>query len=161
MSGKNVFVGKILLLHVRCSPLLSARIFIHTLEDSDSNLFWATIVTANSHQFSFSFGPHLSVSLWSIKNKCDHLVGLQCNNKFFNRCVTITLILQKKSLEDGILLFDQPDFHICCERILLFLRNMFKFLGHTQFLEVCTTSKEIMLFHDNGFVLLRFVRGFN
>jgi hypothetical protein len=32
---------------------------------------------------------------------------------------------------------------------------MFKFLGHTQFLEVCTTSKEIMLFHDNGFVLLR------
>ena len=96
-----------------------------------------------------------------IKKKRDHLVGLQCNNKFFNRCVTITLILQKKSLEDGILLFDQPDIHICCERILLFLRNMFKFLGHTQFLEICTTSKEIMLFHDHGFVLLRFARGFN
>jgi hypothetical protein len=26
---------------------------------------------------------------------------------------------------------------------------MFKFLGHTQFLEVCTASKEIMSFHDN------------
>ena len=38
---------------------------------------------------------------------------------------------------------------------------MLKFLGHTQFLEVCTTSKEIMLFHDNGFVLLRFAYGFN
>ena len=70
-------------------------------------------------------------------------------------------ILQKKSLEEGILLFDQPDIHICCEHILLFLRNMFKFLGHTQFLEVCTTSKEIVLFHDHGFVLLRFSRGFN
>ena len=62
---------------------------------------------------------------------------------------------------NGIYLFYQPDIHICCERILLFLRNMFKFLGHTQFLEVCTTSKEIMLFHDNAFVLLRFALGFN
>ena len=33
---------------------------------------------------------------------------------------------------------------------------MFKFLGHTQFLEVCTTSKEIMLLYDNGFVLVLF-----
>ena len=33
---------------------------------------------------------------------------------------------------------------------------MFKFLGHTHFLEVWATSQEIMLFHDNGFVLLRF-----
>ena len=72
----------------------------------------------------------------------------------------LCLILQKKSLEDGIYLFYQPHIHICCERILLFLRNMFKFLGHTQFLEVCTTSKEIMLFHDNGFVLLRFAYSF-
>ena len=70
-------------------------------------------------------------------------------------------ILQKKSLEYGIYLFYQPHIHICCERILLFLGNMFKFHGHTQFLEVCTTSKEIMLFHDNGFVLLRFAYGFD
>jgi hypothetical protein len=73
----------------------------------------------------------------------------------------LCLILQKKSREDGIYLFYQPHIYICCERILLFLRNMFKFLGNTQFLEVCTTSKEIMLFHDNGFVLLRFAYGFN
>jgi hypothetical protein len=73
----------------------------------------------------------------------------------------LCLILQKKSLEDGILLFYQPHIHICCQRILLFLRNMFKFLGYTQFLEIRTTSKEIMLFHDNGFVLLRFARGYN
>jgi hypothetical protein len=69
--------------------------------------------------------------------------------------------MQKKSLEDGILSFYQPDIHICSERILLFLGNMFKFLGHTQFLEIHTTSKEIMLFHDNGFVLLRFAFDFN
>ena len=73
----------------------------------------------------------------------------------------LCLILQKKSLEDGILSFYQPHIHICCERIILFLRNMFKFVGHTQFLEIRTTTKEIMLFHDNGFVLLRFACSFN
>jgi hypothetical protein len=62
---------------------------------------------------------------------------------------------------NGVCLFYQPDIHIYCKRVLLFLGNMFKFFGNTQFLEVCTTSKEIMLFHDNGFVLFRFARGFN
>ncbi len=38
---------------------------------------------------------------------------------------------------------------------------MFKFLGHTHFLEVWAASQEIMLFHDNGFVLLRSACGFN
>ena len=70
-------------------------------------------------------------------------------------------IHQRKSLEDGIELFYQSDSHVCFERILLFLRNIFKFLGHTQFLEVCTASKKNMLLHDNGFVLLRFARGYN
>ena len=32
---------------------------------------------------------------------------------------------------------------------------MFEFLSYNQFLEIRATSKEIMLFHDNGFVLLR------
>ena len=32
---------------------------------------------------------------------------------------------------------------------------MFEFLDYSQFLEICTASKEIMLFHDNGFALLR------
>jgi hypothetical protein len=115
---------------------------------------------ANSHQLSFSLNRRLSASLSSTKNRCDHLVPLQCNNKRFNRCVTIALIFQKNSLEDGILLFYQPDIHICCERIVLVLGNMFKFLGHTQLLEVCTTSKENILFHDNGFVVFRFAYGF-
>jgi hypothetical protein len=38
---------------------------------------------------------------------------------------------------------------------------MFKFRGHTQLPEVCATSKEVVPFHDNGFVLLRFACGFN
>jgi hypothetical protein len=38
---------------------------------------------------------------------------------------------------------------------------MFKFLGHIHFVEVYATSKEIVLFHDNGFVLLRFACGCN
>ena len=63
--------------------------------------------------------------------------------------------------QDGVLSFYQPDIYICFERIVLFLRNMFKFLGHTQLPEVCATSKEIMPFHDNAFVLLRFACGCN
>ena len=43
-----MFVGKMLLFRVALH-CVSARIFIHTLVGSDSNLFWATIVTANSH----------------------------------------------------------------------------------------------------------------
>jgi hypothetical protein len=76
------------------------------------------------------------------------------NLKHSGVILILCLILQKKSLEDGIYLFYQPHVHIFWERNLLFLRNMFEFLGHTQILEVCTASKGIMLFrHDNGFVL--------
>jgi hypothetical protein len=52
-------------------------------------------------------------------------------------------------LHDGTKLFYQHDIHIRCECIVLFLRNMFKFRGYTQHPEICATSKEIMLFHDN------------
>ena len=38
---------------------------------------------------------------------------------------------------------------------------MFEFLGRSQFLEICATSKEVVLFHDHGFVLLRFACGFD
>ena len=62
---------------------------------------------------------------------------------------------------DGVHLFYELHIHTCCEHIVLFLRNMFKFLGHSQFLEVCANSKEVVLFHDNDFVLLRFACGFN
>jgi hypothetical protein len=51
--------------------------------------------------------------------------------------------------------------HLRFKRVVLFLRNMFKLLGHTQFLEICATSKEIVPFYDNGFVVLRPARGLN
>jgi hypothetical protein len=44
-----------------------------------------------------------------------------CNAIINFSTVTITLFLQKNSLEDGIYLFYQPHIHICCECILLFL----------------------------------------
>ena len=64
-------------------------------------------------------------------------------------------------LQDGICLFHQPDIHFCPNRILLVLRSMFKLCGYNQFLEISATSKEIMLFDDNGFVLLRLACCFN
>ena len=73
----------------------------------------------------------------------------------------ICSILQNKLLKDGAKPFHQLHTHICCQRTIFLLRNMFKFLGHTLFLEVCPTSKEIMLFYDNGFVLMRFAGGVN
>jgi hypothetical protein len=45
-----------------------------------------------------------------------------------------------QNTHDGVLSFHQPDIHICCERVVLFLRSMFKFRGHTQLPEVCATS---------------------
>lgn len=48
-----------------------------------------------------------------------------------------------------------------CQCCVLFLGNMPKFLGHTHFLEVCATSKEIMLLYDNGFVMLRYAYSFS
>ena len=47
------------------------------------------------------------------------------------------------------------------ERNLKFLWNLFKHIGDSQFLEIVTTSKEIMSFHDNGVVVFRFCRGCN
>ena len=63
-------------------------------------------------------------------------------------------------MHDGALLFHQPYIYFCFERLVLLLRNRFKFLGHNQFLEVCPTSQETVLFHDHGVVLLRFVDDF-
>ena len=38
---------------------------------------------------------------------------------------------------------------------------MFKFFAHSQVVEICATSKEVMLFHDKDFVLPRLACGFN
>ena len=43
-----------------------------------------------------------------------------------------------------------------CEHSLYFLWDHFKHIGDSQYLEIVTTSKEIMLFHDHGVVGFRF-----
>ena len=65
----------------------------------------------------------------------------------------------KISFNDGVQILSQLDIPVCCEYMFLSIRNMFKFLGHTEFLEISAASKEIVLFHDHGFVLLRFACG--
>ena len=45
---------------------------------------------------------------------------------------------------------------MCCEHNLYFLWDRFKHIGDSQFLEIVTTSKEIMSFHDRGVVMFRF-----
>ena len=67
----------------------------------------------------------------------------------------------KTSLNDGVQIFSQLDFPVCCQYMFLSLGNMFKFLGHNQFLEISAASKEIVLFHDHGFVLFRLACGVN
>ena len=42
----------------------------------------------------------------------------------------------------------EPNLHIHWDR--------FKYIGDSQFLEIVTTSKEIMSFHDHGVVVFRF-----
>ena len=56
----------------------------------------------------------------------------------------------------GAQIFCQLDIFGRCEYMFFTLGNMFKFIGHNQFLEICAATKEIVLFHDHGFVLLRF-----
>ena len=48
-----------------------------------------------------------------------------------------------------------------CEHNLYFYWNRFKHIGDSQFLEIVTTSKEIMSFHDHGVVVFRFGRSRN
>ena len=43
-----------------------------------------------------------------------------------------------------------------CEHNLCFLWDHFKHTGDSQFLEIITTSKEIMSFHYHGVVVFRF-----
>ena len=48
-----------------------------------------------------------------------------------------------------------------CKHNLYFLWNRFKHIGDSQYLEIVTTSKEIMSFHDHGVVVFRFGRSRN
>ena len=44
------------------------------------------------------------------------------------------------------------------EHNLYFVWDHFKYIGDSQFLELVTTSEEIMSFHDHGVVVFRFGR---
>ena len=61
-------------------------------------------------------------------------------------------------VRDGVGLFRQPNIHIRCELFVPFLRNMFKFLGHSQYLEMCYFMIIILSCCDQR---LRFACGFN
>ena len=45
---------------------------------------------------------------------------------------------------------------IACEHNLYFLWDSFKHIGDRQYLEIVTSSKKIMSFHDHGVVMFRF-----
>jgi hypothetical protein len=96
----------------------------------------------------------------NVVNLLRHVISthLKCF-VFLTTALFSCLHLQKKSLQDGIHLFHQPDIHIRLKRILLFLWYMFKLHRYNQFLEISAASKEIVSFHDNGVVLLRLAFG--
>ena len=48
-----------------------------------------------------------------------------------------------------------------CEHNLYFVWDHFKYIGDSQFLEIVTTSKEIMSFYDHVVVVFRFGRSRN
>ena len=48
-----------------------------------------------------------------------------------------------------------------CEHNVYFLWDRFKHIGDSQYLEIVSTSKEIMSFHDHGVVVFRFGRSRN
>ena len=50
--------------------------------------------------------------------------------------------------------FQPLDILVRCEHNLYILRGHFEHIGDCEFLEIVTTSKEIMSFHDHGVVVL-------
>jgi hypothetical protein len=73
----------------------------------------------------------------------------------------VLCVVIKTLLDDGAQPYYQPDIYLYFECVVLLLRNMLEFIGNTQLLAYCTAPKEIVLFHDNGFVMLRSGCGLN
>ena len=65
------------------------------------------------------------------------------------------------SFDDGFRRLHPTDILVHCEYSFHVLWDNFKHVGHIEFFEVVTTTKEIMLFHDLGVVVLRFPGGYN
>ena len=103
--------------------------------------------------------------LWIFKRNICHMCRVLQDHTIPSAIYTVMFIsmeeINSEAIPDGIRLFCQPNIYICCEHIVLFLRNMFEFFGLSLFLEICATSKEVVLFYENGFVLLRFACGLN
>ena len=58
--------------------------------------------------------------------------------------------------KNGFERFHPLDILVCCEHSLYFVWDNFEHIGDNQFLEIVTTSKEIMSFPDHGVVMFRF-----
>ena len=67
----------------------------------------------------------------------------------------------KLSFQDGFKCSHPFNIPVRCEHNPYFLWNRFKHIGDSQYLEIVTTSKEIMPFHDHGVVVFRFGRSRN
>ena len=65
------------------------------------------------------------------------------------------------SFDDGFRRLHPTDILVHCEYSFHFRWDNFKHVGHSQFFEVFTTTKEIMLFHDLGVVVFRYRGGYN
>ena len=65
---------------------------------------------------------------------------------YLNTTVLVLCLILQKSLEDGILLFYQSHIHICCECILIFLRNMLNSLVILSFWRSIQLRKKLSYF---------------
>ena len=80
---------------------------------------------------------------------------------------SVTDILERSSLnwrflfKNGFKCLHPVNIFVCYKRNLYFLWDRFKHISDSQFLEIVTTSKEIMSFHDHGVVVFRFDRSHN
>ena len=72
-------------------------------------------------------------------------------NALYNVCV-----FYRFPFQDGFNLLHPVNTLVCREHNLYFLWDRFKHVGDSQYLEIVTTSKEIMSFHDRGAVVFRF-----
>ena len=71
------------------------------------------------------------------------------------------MVLIEFRFKDGFKRLHSVNILVRCEHNLYFLWDRFKYIGDSQFLEIVSTSKEIMPFYDHGVVVFRFGRSRN
>ena len=65
-------------------------------------------------------------------------------------------LIELTRLKNGLKRLHAVNILVRCEYNFYFLWDRFKHVGDSQYLEIITSSKEIMSFHDHGVVGLRF-----